>query len=203
MSPNARSERGKRRTTLLLAGLALGMFAFGFALVPLYNLICQVTGVQSVALRTADTPRSNIEERAGSTREVVVKFDTSIHPSLPWEFAAESPRIKVVPGKMYEVLFKAKNRSSVTVTGQAIPSVVPWQATPYFNKLECFCFNKQILAGGEAADMPLRFIVSPDLPAEINSLTLAYNFMKMASAETTLQSTVADDRIKGNLYVSQ
>ncbi|MCB1762811.1 MAG: cytochrome c oxidase assembly protein [Gammaproteobacteria bacterium] len=174
-------DAGKRRTTLLLAGLAVGMFAFGFALVPLYNLICQATGLQSVAVRSNGGPGA---VRTGgtvvdNTREVVVKFDTSVHPNLPWEFAATQQRLQVVPGQMYEVIFKARNRSSSQVVGQAIPSIVPWQATPYFNKLECFCFNRQLLEGGESTDMPLRFVVSPDLPEGINSLTLAYSFLKL------------------------
>ena len=197
------TEHRKRRTTLLLAGLALGMFAFGFALVPLYDLICQVTGVQSVALRTAMALAEPTENHPLSSRSVVVKFDTSIHPNLPWEFEAGQTRIEVVPGQMYEVMFKARNRSSAAVTGQAIPSVVPWQATPYFSKLECFCFNKQQLDGGESADMPLRFVVSPDLPTDINSLTLAYNFMKISSHQPAARTNNADDRFEGNLYVSQ
>ena len=110
---------------------------------------------------------------------------------------------------MYRVMFKAKNRSSSQVTGQAIPSVVPWQATPYFSKLECFCFNQQLLEGGESADMPLRFIVSPDLPEGINSLTLAYSFLKLditdsKSKNVQLSSATAikSDLPKGNLHVS-
>jgi len=87
--------------------------------------------------------------------------------------------LKVHPGQIYEVNFIADNRSSSPITGQAIPSLAPWQATAYFHKLECFCFNRQTLNGNQHADMPLRFMVSPDLPAEINSLTLSYNFMRL------------------------
>lgn len=204
------SAAGKRKTTLLLAGLALGMFAFGFAMVPLYNLLCQVTGVQSVAIRSNVGPTAQVSSEADSEREVVVKFDTSVHPNLPWEFEAVEHRLLVTPGKMYQVTFKAKNRSSSQVIGQAIPSVVPWQATPYFNKLECFCFNKQLLDGGESADMPLRFIVSPDLPEGINSLTLAYSFLKLdatdAQTETIKLSSataIKSESPKGNINVSK
>ena len=210
MNPAASTNSGRRRTTLLLAGLALGMFAFGFAMVPLYNLLCQVTGVQSVAIRSNIGPTLAVGTTKDGKREVVVKFDTSVHPNLPWEFAAVEHRLLVTPGEMYEVIFKARNRSSSQVVGQAIPSVVPWQATPYFNKIECFCFNRQLLDGGESADMPLRFIVSPDLPEGINSLTLAYNFMKLDASEEqtgTLQpnsaTAVKSDSPKGSLHVSK
>jgi len=186
------------------------MFAFGFAMVPLYDLLCQVTGVQSVAIRSNIGPTEALSATTNSKREVVVKFDTSVHPNLPWEFEAVEHRLLVTPGEMYQVMFKAKNRSSRHVVGQAIPSVVPWQATPYFNKIECFCFNQQPLDGGESADMPLRFIVSPDLPEGINSLTLAYNFMKLDASEEqtgTVQlssaTAVKSDSPKGNLHVSK
>ena len=210
MKPAASTDSGKRKTTLLLAGLALGMFGFGFAMVPLYNLLCQVTGVQSVAIRSDIAPAAQVSSVAESDRELVVKFDTSVHPNLPWEFEATEQRLLVTPGKMYQVMFKAKNRSSSQVIGQAIPSIVPWQATPYFNKLECFCFNRQLLDGGESADMPLRFIVSPDLPEGINSLTLAYSFLKLEASDSqtgTLQpssaTAVKSDSPKGSLHVSK
>lgn len=210
MKPAASSDGGKRKTTLLLAGLAVGMFAFGFAMVPLYDLLCQVTGVQSIALRSNIGPSGQVSSATDSEREVVVKFDTTVHPNLPWEFEAVEQRLQVTPGKMYQVMFKAKNRSSSQVVGQAIPSIVPWQATPYFSKLECFCFNKQLLDGGESADMPLRFIVSPDLPEGINSLTLAYSFLKLDSAASQTGSiqlssatAIKSDSPKGKLHVSK
>ena len=210
MKSTASIDAGKRKTTLLLAGLAFGMFAFGFAMVPLYNLICQVTGIQSVAVRSNIGPADPVSGTiVDSKREVVVKFDTSVHPNLPWEFEAVEHRLEVVPGKMYEVIFKARNRSSSQVAGQAIPSVVPWQATPYFNKLECFCFNRQVLEGGQSTDMPLRFVVSPDLPEGINSLTLAYSFLKLDTTEQQNRSTelgsataIKSASPKGNLNVS-
>ena len=169
-----------KRTGLLLGGMVVLMFGFGFAMVPLYNLLCQVTGTQSIALRS-QTGNNNqlISENIDESRLVTVKFDTSVNPNLPWDFNAARPSMKVHPGKIYEVNFVANNRSSSSITGQAIPSVAPWQATPYFSKLECFCFSRQTLAGNQQADMPLRFMVSPDLPAEINSLALSYSFMKL------------------------
>lgn len=183
MNPDVSGNSKKRTTTWLLSLLAVAMFGFGFAMVPLYNLLCQVTGVQSIALRQnnqADSPVLPALEQKG--RQVTVKFDTSVHPDLPWNFQAQQTKIEVRTGQVYEVMFLAHNRSSDQVTGQAIPSVVPWQATPFFSKLECFCFNRQMLTGGETTEMPLRFMVSADLPDGINSLTLSYSFMRLDGA---------------------
>ncbi|MEJ2466291.1 MAG: cytochrome c oxidase assembly protein [Candidatus Thiodiazotropha sp.] len=179
----AQQESRNRRTTLLLAGLVVGMFGFGFAMVPLYNLFCQVTGTQSVSQRNEIGRVVNkYEEGVDNSRWVTVKFDTSVHPDLPWAFSAQTPRLRVHPGATYEVNFAAENRSNDQVTGQAIPSIAPWQATPFFTKLDCFCFNQQTLKGLQQADMPLRFRVSNDLPAEIHSLTLSYSFMRLKGA---------------------
>ena len=177
------SQRTNKRTTLLLAGLVVLMFGFGFAMVPLYDLLCQVTGTQSIALRTEMGKRIIETESVDESRLITVKFDTSVNPNLPWDFSAGTRSLKVHPGKLYAVNFLANNRSSSSVTGQAIPSVAPWQATPYFSKLECFCFTRQTLEGNERVEMPLRFMVSPDLPAEIRSLTLSYSFMKLESGQ--------------------
>jgi cytochrome c oxidase assembly protein subunit 11 len=179
---NAAEQRRKnRRTLVLLSGLAIGMFGFGFALVPLYGLLCQLTGIQSVEQRSnagAQTANSGSDERV-TDRWVTVKFDGTVHPELPWAFRPLESKLRVRPGEMHEVRFLAENRASSPVTGQAIPSVVPWQATAYFNKLECFCFRQQTLAGNQLTEMPLRFMVSPDLPEGIDSLTLSYNLLRV------------------------
>jgi cytochrome c oxidase assembly protein subunit 11 len=172
----------KKRTVLLLSSLVVVMFGFGFAMVPLYSLFCQATGTQSVALRSEVDKVSLSQADIDETRWVTVKFDTTVHPDLPWDFSAKRNKIRVHPGKIYAVDFNAHNRSSDTVTGQAIPSIAPWQATAFFTKLECFCFHKQTLTGAQKAVMPLRFMVSPNLPEEINSLTLSYSFMRLKDA---------------------
>ncbi len=209
MTTDAPTASRKRKTTVLLSILALGMFGFGFALVPLYDLFCQVTGVQSVSLRSERGPDNPVADGSGPGRIVKVKFDTSVHPSLPWDFSAKDVSLEVRTGEIYEVDFLAHNRSSAQIAGQAIPSVVPWQATAYFSKLECFCFNRQVLSGGETTNMPLRFMVSPELPADINSLTLSYSFMKLDAgrqqeAETEkVQTSHKTSITQGYLYVSQ
>ncbi|MEW8027561.1 MAG: cytochrome c oxidase assembly protein [Candidatus Thiodiazotropha sp.] len=184
------NQRKNRRTTLLLSGLVVAMFGFGFALVPLYNLFCQITGTQSLAQRSQIGLATPTSERVDQARWVTVKFDTTVNPNLPWEFVAETNKMRVHPGQTYEVNFHARNRSNSAVTGQAIPSVAPWQATPYFSKLECFCFNKQRLDGSQKTTMPLQFMVSTELPEEINSLTLSYSFMRLKDVDSDDQDSV-------------
>jgi cytochrome c oxidase assembly protein subunit 11 len=182
MSESAKTYPVKRNrnTTWLLTGLAVVMFGFGFALVPLYGLFCQLTGTQSLSQRDEiGRVAVSVDERIDQDRWVTVKFDTTVHPDLPWEFKALTQQLRVHPGATYDVNFSARNRSSERVTGQAIPNIAPWQATPYFTKIDCFCFNRQTLDGEQQADMPLRFSVATELPEEIRSLTLSYSFMRL------------------------
>ena len=185
-----KQKRQRRRSLLLLSGLAVGMFGFGFALVPLYGLLCQVTGIQSVeqrtAVRSADiSGESSVGpvEAIDEERWITVKFDATVHPALPWALAPMERKVRVHPGETRQVMFIAENRSGSEITGQAIPSIAPWQATDFFNKLECFCFTQQTLAGGEVKEMPLQFTVSKDLPEDIASLTLSYNVMRVSEPE--------------------
>ena len=174
-------DRKKRRTLLLLGGLALGMFGFGFAMVPLYGLLCQLTGTQSVEQR-ASIGREEAGPASGivdENRWVTVKFDATVHPDLPWKVEPLKRKLRVRPGEMHLVRFVAENTSGQEVTGQAIPSVAPWQVTGFFSKMECFCFSQQTLAGEERREMPLRFSISPDLPQDIGSLTLSYSVLRI------------------------
>ena len=181
----ADTEKGKRRSVLLLSVMAVCMFGFGFALVPLYGLLCAVTGTQSLGERAkiagdaSALPVGSVDE----SRWVTVKFDTTIHPDLPWRIEPAERKVRVHPGETRRVDFFAENRSGATITGQALPSIAPFQAGAYFSKLECFCFTRQTLSGSETRTMPLAFMVSPDLPADIGSLTLSYNVMRVVDAQ--------------------
>lgn len=175
-------QRQNRRIGWALSLVAVAMFGFGFALVPLYQVLCDVIGLQTVTLLTEEDRMVVSQQTVNYHRSLVVKFDASVQPNLPWDFQPLQGRIEVFPGETYEVAFLAHNRSNSKVVGQAIANIVPWQATPYFNKLECFCFSRQSLLAGETVSMPLRFVVSTDLPVGINSLTLSYTFMKLVSA---------------------
>lgn len=155
------------------------MFAFGFALVPLYGLLCKLTGIPAVQLR-AEVGTAQVPDAGGADRYVTVKLDAAVHPELAWAVRPVERKVRVRLGELREVMFVAENRASTEVVGQAISSVAPWQATSYFSKLECFCFRQQALAGGELREMPLRFVVSPDLPAGIDSITLSYSVLRVA-----------------------
>jgi len=182
MSDHAKSD-SNRRTARWLGLLVVGMFGFGFAMVPLYDLFCQVTGIQSVGVRTADNGGRRTVDTAATERYVTVKFDTTVNSELPWEFKPMVRKLRVQVGKTHQAMFSARNLTDHEITGQAIPSVVPWQATEYFHKVECFCFAKQKLGARATSELPLSFSIAPDLPEGINSLTLSYTFMKHSGPE--------------------
>jgi len=173
-------ENGKksRRMALIFGAVVLAMFSFGFAIAPLYSLYCKLTGTQSVS-NTRSTGESLVKaDGAGAVnRLVTVKFDANVSSGLPWEFKPLVRKLEVRLGETVEAKFIAHNLAQETIVGQAIPNVVPWQATEYFNKTECFCFSEQALQAGESKEMVVRFLVSPNLPDGINSLTLSYTFM--------------------------
>jgi cytochrome c oxidase assembly protein subunit 11 len=160
------------------------MFGFGFAMVPLYGLLCQVTGIQSVEQRAGiGVGATGGEVTVDQDRWVTVKLDATVHPDLPWSLGPMERTVRVRPGEARLVNFVAENRAGREITGQAIPSIAPFQATGFFSKMECFCFTRQTLAGNERREMPLQFSVSPDLPAGIDSLTLSYNVLRVSGPE--------------------
>jgi cytochrome c oxidase assembly protein subunit 11 len=164
------------RTALLAGGLAVGMFGFGFVLAPFYSQICAALGIQ-----VADAPRQRATLGPPSAepvvRPVTVRFDATVNGNLPWEFAPDTRKMEIETGRLYSASYTARNLSDETITGRAVVSVTPWQATPYVDKTECFCFQEQTLEAGAVAEMPLRFAVLPDLPAEFSNVTLSYTFM--------------------------
>ncbi len=168
------SGGGKRGLMKMLA-VALAAFAFTFALVPLYRIACEkVFGV-----RLEKGPVAGVSESAtAAERWVTVQFDGGVNSKLPWSFEPEQLTMRVQPGKQYEAMYFAKNLGDRAIVGSAVPSVAPARASGYFAKTECFCFTAQTLQPGEARDMPVRFIVDPNLPANINTLTLSYTFFK-------------------------
>ena len=180
MTDPSGTAAAKRRTLRWLVTLAVVMFGFGFAMVPLYGLLCEVTGMQSVEGMAALGVRAGASVSSpGEGRWVTVKFDATVHPDLPWSLGPAESKVRVRLGEARVVNFVAENRAGREVTGQAIPSVAPWQANGFFSKIECFCFTQQTLAANERKDMPVRFVVSPDLPPEIDSLTLSYSVMRV------------------------
>ncbi|HVI24940.1 MAG TPA: cytochrome c oxidase assembly protein [Xanthomonadaceae bacterium] len=165
-----------------MLGVSLGAFAFAFAMVPLYRITCEkVFGV-----RLEKGPAQVAAAGAAKTeRWVTVEFDGGVNARLPWAFHPEQLKMRVQPGKLYEAKYFARNTSDRAIVGNAVPSVAPARASGYFSKTECFCFTAQTLQPGESRDMPVRFIVDPALPDDVNTITLSYTFYK--NAELTAQ----------------
>jgi cytochrome c oxidase assembly protein subunit 11 len=166
-----KSNRGLiARLVLMVAG----SFAFGFALVPLYNVFCEVTGIGTRAqLSRASEPG---ELAPDLSRTVVVEFTASVPDSGQWTFAPVVASMEVHPGKLYEARYSARNLADRDTTGQAVPSITPLRAAQYFRKTECFCFTPQRFKRDEQRDLLVRFIVDKDLPPGIDRLTLSYAF---------------------------
>jgi cytochrome c oxidase assembly protein subunit 11 len=160
-----------RELALKLAGIALGMFLFGFALVPLYDVFCAITGLGG---RTNATAAEAVEENVDPARTVRVEFVADVAPTAPWEFRPSASSMAVHPGEIIETAFLARNLTSTSLTGQAVPSVAPGLAAEHFKKIECFCFTAQEFAPREERSLGVRFFIDPKLPAHIDTVTLAY-----------------------------
>lgn len=172
----------KQNKTLIikLMAIVLGMFGFGFALVPLYDVFCDLTGLNGKTSNTAAVYESvAIDE----TRLVTVEFITRTNTGMPWQFEVETQQVKVHPGEMNQVNFTAKNPASRAIIGQAVPSVSPGTAALYLNKTECFCFEQQILQAGEKITMPMRFYVDPQIPKDMTYFTVQYTLYDVTTAE--------------------
>ena len=156
--------------------IVVGMFGFGFAMVPLYDLLCSVTGLNGSTtgrVQEADLFKSKVDK----TRTITVQFDSTKNADLPWDFYPMVKEMKIHPGEVKQISYFAKNNSDKTIVAQAIPGITPWQATNHFNKTECFCFKKQTLKPGESKEMPLRFVIDTNLPDGLKTITLSYTFM--------------------------
>ena len=161
------------RTARRLAVVVLAMFGFGYALVPLYDVLCEITGLGG---RTGVVEAGALDGAVDTSRTVKVQFLGTVNSRLPWEFRPSVASMEVHPGQVYETTYFARNLSDTATIGQARPSVAPSVASLHFNKTECFCFVEQEFAPGEARDMPVRFVLSRNLPADIATVTLSYTF---------------------------
>ncbi|GIU11191.1 cytochrome c oxidase assembly protein [Shewanella sp. c952] len=164
------SKSNRKLITMLLLG-AVGMFGFGFALVPLYDVLCDTLGINGKTQSTASVYKPVTVDK---NRTVTIEFVSQVQSDMPWEFKPQMNSMQVHPGELIRTHFVAKNLSAKHIVGQAIPSVSPGQGAAYFNKTECFCFNQQVLAATATADLPLIFYVDPELPDSISTLTLSY-----------------------------
>ncbi|MGK0249920.1 MAG: cytochrome c oxidase assembly protein subunit 11 [Oleispira sp.] len=175
-------QQGKKRSFWSLILMSVAMFGFAFALVPLYDVFCDLTGING---KTANTPTKQ-SQRIVSGRKVTVEFVAYISPGMQWTFEPQITRVVVNPGETKTIKYAARNLTATASIGQAVPSVSPGLAARYFNKIECFCFNRQPLEAGESAELPLVFYIDPDLPEDINTLTLAYTLYDAQPTGTAL-----------------
>lgn len=169
-------EELKRKNSRLVGKLvliAVLMFGFGYALVPLYDVLCDITGQNKKMQAASEEEASFVVDQS---REVTVEFITAVNESTPLEFRAETPSLKVHPGQFYTVNFVAKNTLATELKAQAIPSISPGLTEEFFKKIQCFCFQMQTFAPHQEKTMPVRFVVKPELPERYKTITLSYTF---------------------------
>ena len=161
--------------------ITAGMFAFGYALVPLYKAICEMTGINVLALGDRNIPGAKATLPANTqvdkSRTITVEFDANARG--PWEFKPAQRSIQVHPGEMATVMYEFKNVQNRRMSAQAIPSYAPQQASTHFNKLECFCFNQYTLEPGEQKSWPVVFVIDPKLSKDVSTITLSYTFFEV------------------------
>lgn len=173
-----------RRLGWRLALGALLMFGFAYAMVPIYRVVCELTGFNGTTTRIdGDTARAR---RVDGERLVTVEFLAATSSDLAWEFRPDVASVQVRPGQMVFATYSARNISSRAIVGQAVPSVTPSAAAPYFHKVECFCFSRQPLGPGESKTMPVQFLVDAKLPRDIVTLTLSYTFFNQPTIRANL-----------------
>lgn len=169
----AAANRSLTRSLLLMVA---GSFAFGFALVPLYDVICEAAGI-----RVNDGPSPAQTSDAGAGREVTLEFMSMLPPGSAFELVPETKSMTLQPGKLYEARFLIRSLANVPVVAQAVPSVAPATTAKYLQKTECFCFTPQTFAAAEEREFTVRFIVAPDLPKQVDRMTLAYAMYTVGS----------------------
>ena len=173
---SANVSRANRRLVWWLLLAVGGMFGFGFALVPLYDVLCKITGLNGkIATRAVTAVAGGMDP----ARTITVEFIANVNESAPWQFAPQVVKMQVHPGEFYHTSYFAKNLTDKTLVGQAIPSVAPGGAARYFQKIECFCFSKQEFKPGEGRDMPVTFRLDPAISPALSTVTLSSTFFKL------------------------
>lgn len=182
----------ERRTAGLprLIGVVVAVFILTFSLVPLYRLACEK--VFGIRLDNRPSQSQLSAAPAASARLVTVEFDGAVNSRLPWAFQPQVQRMQVTPGQLYDAQFFARNEGKRAIVGNAVPSVAPARASQYFIKTECFCFTAQTLDPGESRQMPVRFMLDPDLPADVSTVTLSYTFFKNEALTARLNGSAGN-----------
>lgn len=189
-----------RRDNLRMVGklgiVAALMFGFGYALVPMYRAICDALGINvlSVAERaaTGQGKTGRVSTQVDTSRTITVEFDANARG--PWDFKPALRSVQVHPGELATVMYEFRNKQDRTMAAQAIPSYAPRQATAYFNKLECFCFNEYTLAPGETKQWPVVFVIDPKLPKDVTTITLSYTFFEVAGKGLQARAAAVESR---------
>jgi cytochrome c oxidase assembly protein subunit 11 len=189
-----------------LTVITLGMFAFGYALVPIYKAICEMTGINILALGEREIPSAKskiaINTQIDKSRIITVEFDANARG--PWDFKPAQRSIQVHPGELATVIYEFQNIQNRRMAAQAIPSYAPKQASAHFNKLECFCFNQYTLEPGEKKSWPVAFVIDPKLSKDVTTITLSYTFFEVggktpAAPLATTAAVVQTSKLDGKL----
>ena len=184
------SRPSHARLVRRLVLVAVGMFGFGFAMWPLYNVFCDLTGLGGRGVKVAEGPVLT----EASERQVRIRFDATVNSSLPWVFQPQQKSAVISLGAMSETLYLAMNPTDEPITGHAIYNVTPPEASLYFVKTECFCFTDQQLLANESREMPVYYFIQPDLPDHIKEITLSYTFFRADSSQELAQAAPASGR---------
>lgn len=188
--PNQATTEDNSRVVKRLLLAVVCMFGFGFALVPLYDVFCDITGFNG---RTKNEAAAQSTVAVDTSRLITVQFLTRNNRGMPWEFRPEVKEVQVHPGETTVVNFIARNTTRANMVAQAIPSVAPGEAAPYLNKTECFCFNQQPLMAGKETVMPMQFYLDPDIPDTIHTFTLSYTLYDLtANASPEVLATMTN-----------
>jgi cytochrome c oxidase assembly protein subunit 11 len=175
-------RRDNRALLRKLAVIAVLMFGFGYALVPIYKAVCEALGINVLSLSERQVtgigkPAAGVNSQVDRSRTISIEFDANARG--PFEFKPAQRSLQVHPGELTTVMYEFRNTQDRTLAAQAIPSYAPKQATPHFNKLECFCFNEYTLAPGESKQWPVVFVIDPRLPRDVKTITLSYTFFEI------------------------
>lgn len=181
-----------------LVVVTIGMFSFGYALIPIYKHICEVTGINILSLSERQVPGGGVagkdvklpkNTQVDTSRTITVEFDANSRG--PWEFKPAERSVKVHPGELAAVMYEFQNTQNRRMSAQAIPSYAPHQAAPFFNKLECFCFNQYTLEPGEKKQWPVVFYVDPKISKDVSTITLSYTFFEVGGKTPAAPATTA------------
>ena len=181
MDSGDKRRRANRGLIIGLLAMTAGSFAFGWALIPLYDVLCRAAGIGNAEAKAG---KSVVQEAIDPNREVTIEFLAEPASVGSFDFRPKVASMRIHPGKLYDTLFYAKNLTQNASVAQAVPSISPTGTAKYFHKTECFCFSPQKFGAGEGRDMPVRFIVDPQLPGNVDKLTLAYTFYDMTQSAT-------------------